>query len=81
MGKTSIRELKHATSAVLEKVKRGETLQITRRNQVVAVLGPPPSTSGAVNRPDFAARLRELWGDRRLPTTATELLTEERGDR
>ena len=74
MSRTSIRELKHATSALLERVKRGETLQITRRNQVVAVLGPPPAALCAVNRPDFAARLREVWGDRPLPTTATELL-------
>jgi len=36
----NISELKHSTTALLEWVEQGETVQITRRNKVVAVLSP-----------------------------------------
>lgn len=82
MRSASIRELKHATSEVLEKVRLGESLEITRHNKVVAVLIPPSNkTSEQIARPDFSRRLAEQWGDRVLTQTATDLIREERGDR
>lgn len=82
MKSASIRELKHATSEVLEKVRLGESLEITRHNEVVAVLSPPSRKgAGRIARPDFAQRLKDQWGDRLLQQTATEVLREERGER
>lgn len=82
MKTTNIRELKHATSMVLGWVEQGETVEITRRNQIVAVLSPPvPKKKKKVARPDFAARLKEMWGDKILPTTGTEIVSEGRGER
>jgi antitoxin (DNA-binding transcriptional repressor) of toxin-antitoxin stability system len=82
MKTTNIRELKHATSTVLGWVEQGETVQITRRNKVVAMLTPPATeVSGRLVRPDYAARLQRIFGDRILPTTATELMDYDRGDR
>lgn len=83
MSKASIRELKHSTSEVLSRVAAGEVIEVTRRNQVVAVLSPPQAGGriGGIRRPDFAARLRGIWGDRTFDLTATDLLSRDRGDR
>ena len=43
MKPTNIRELKHATSTVLEWVEQGESVEITRRNKGVGIIIPPPS--------------------------------------
>lgn len=80
MLKTTVRELKHATSAVLARAEAGEELILTRRGKAIARLGPV-RRAGKVNRPDFAARLREIYGDQVLATSATELMAEARGDR
>ena len=80
--KTNIRELKHATSTVLGWVEQGESVEITRRNKVVAVISPPPpESSQKIVRPDYEARLTAIFGDKILPTTANELMDYDRGDR
>lgn len=79
MEKATIRELKHETAAVLRRVAAGETIQVCRRNEPVAVLSPAGRGTPVV-RPDFAARLRAIYGDVTLPTTATEVISESRGD-
>lgn len=82
MKTTNIRELKHATSTVLGWVADGETVEITRHNKVVALLSPPKRAKRkAVQRPDFAARLKEMWGDRMLPATGTQLMEDDRSER
>lgn len=79
MKRTTIRELKHATSAVLQRVTAGETIEVCRRNQPVAVLSPPARRT-RISRPDFAARLREIYGTKMLRTTGSDLISESRGD-
>lgn len=79
MKRTTIRELKHETAAVLRRVAAGETIEVCRRNEPVALLSPVGRQS-KIARPDFAARLRQIYGAALLPTTATELLSESRED-
>lgn len=82
MKTTNIRELKHATSTVLGWVAEGETVEITRHNKVVAVLSPPtPRRKQRVRRPDFQARLKEVFGDYGMPTPGTEIVSYGRGER
>jgi prevent-host-death family protein len=83
MKTTNIRELKHATSTVLAWVEQGESVEITRRNKVVAIISPPPPPDSPkkIVRPDYEARLTAIFGDRVLPTTANELMDYDRGDR
>jgi len=84
MRTTNIRELKHATSTVLEWVKQGETVEITRYNKVVAVLSPPPPDKASgrkIIHRDFEKDLQDIFGDRILATTGTELMDYDRGDR
>ena len=79
---TNIRELRHSTSAVLEWVEQGETVQITRRNKVVAILSPPQAEKPkrAIRR-NFEKDLQEIFGDRIMPTTGTEIVSYGRGER
>ena len=82
MKTTNIRELKHATSTVLQWVEQGESVEITRRNKVVAVISPPPPAHPKkIVLPNYEARLTAIFGDRILPTTANELMDYDRGDR
>jgi len=81
MKSVNIRSLKHETSALMERVALGESVEIRRRNKPIAVLKPAESSRTSSNRPDFRKRLQVIYGDRVLPETATELLSDERGDR
>jgi prevent-host-death family protein len=44
------RELRNNSSAVLRDVQAGETIAVTNKGEVVAVLVPPPRRSGALQR-------------------------------
>jgi antitoxin (DNA-binding transcriptional repressor) of toxin-antitoxin stability system len=79
MKRATIRELKHATSAVLRRVTAGETIEVCRRDEPVAILSPPARKT-RISRPDFATRLREIYGTKILRTTASDLISESRGD-
>lgn len=79
MKQTNIRELKHETSKVLAAVESGTTLEICRRGKPVAILSPP-NKKEIPAKPDFAARLKEIYGECILPTTATHLINETRGE-
>ena len=78
MKKATIRELKHETTAVLRRVAAGETIEVCRHGKPVAVLSPV-GTRDVVSLPDFAARLRAIYGDVTLPVTATDMISEARG--
>lgn len=80
MKSTTIRELKHETSKVLSMVEAGESVEVRRRNKLVAVLSPPVGKPAGA-RPDFAARLREIYGEKVLEVSGTELINELRGER
>lgn len=80
MKRTSIRELKHETRKVLAMVESGETIEVRRRNQPVAILSPA-GHDGPVERPDFAARLKGIYGDTVLESTGTDLVHDARGER
>jgi antitoxin (DNA-binding transcriptional repressor) of toxin-antitoxin stability system len=80
MRTTTIRELKHATSTVLSWVAAGESVEVRRRSQPVAML-MPLKRKASIARPDFVARMGAIYGAVRLPTTATDLVAEARGER
>ncbi len=80
MKQTTIRELKHETSKVLAVVEAGEMMEVRRRNHLVAILSPP-SRSKAVVKPDFAVRMKEIYGERVMEITGTDLVSEARGGR
>ena len=79
MKTASIRELKHNTRHVLTWVSGGETVEVLRRNQLVAILSPPPSAQAAPI-PNYVRRLRAIYGDERLKHTGTTVVAEARGE-
>ena len=82
MKTTNIRELKHDTATVLQWVQQGHAVEITRHHRVVAILTPPPvSETGKIQRPDFAARMKETWGNKQFSSSWTDLISDERGER
>ena len=45
MGSVGVRELRQRASALLRRVERGETIEVTDRGRPVAVLSPAPEGS------------------------------------
>ncbi|MGH7946477.1 MAG: type II toxin-antitoxin system Phd/YefM family antitoxin [Opitutaceae bacterium] len=79
MKTTTIRELKHDTTTVLSWVAGGETVELQRRGEPVALLSPP-RRKAQVARPDFAARLQAIYGRQMLATSGTDLVSAARGE-
>ena len=79
MRTATVREAQHNLPKILRSVSRGEVVEITRRNRVVARLVPAaPQPAGGL--PDFVARARAIWGrSRRNPTS--EIVIEARAER
>jgi len=84
-----VRELRQNLSRYLERIKRGERLEVTEHGRAVAVLAPLSPAEGAMARLVAAGRVippvQDL--DRLLPpegptsTTLSRALAEERADR
>lgn len=47
MDTIGVRELQQRASAVLRRVERGDTVGVTDRGRLIAVLGPPSMATGA----------------------------------
>jgi len=80
MKTATIRELKHETTRVLGWAEAGEVVEVRRRGKLAVVINAPPRGRKQA-KPDFAARLKAIYGDAQSQTTATELISEARGKR
>jgi len=79
MKTATIRQVRHDFSTVLNWVEEGERVNVTKRGKVVATISPPASDKrGPKKRPDFAARLKRIYGDKILPG---DVVVEERNSR
>lgn len=90
MERIGVRELRQNASRYLERVEAGETLEVTRRGEVVAVLGPPHPATRARDRLRAEGRLIPATLPFALPEpvvpapgspTNQELLDESREER
>jgi len=85
MGKTStisIRELQRNLKQVMQRVERGQVIEVTRRRRAVARLSPLADKDGpASSWPDFNARARTVFGNRVIAPAGSELVIGDRGDR
>lgn len=77
MRKASVRDLRYRFSEVERLLEQGENIEITKRKRVIAHLLPVAS-GGPRKRPDFLARLRAIYGAKKLKVSGAELLARER---
>jgi antitoxin (DNA-binding transcriptional repressor) of toxin-antitoxin stability system len=77
MKRVSVRDLRYRFCEVERLLHEGEEIEITKRKRVVARLSPIAPESPP-QRPDFLARLRRIYGDKRLQVTSAKLLERER---
>lgn len=89
MERIGVRELRQHASRYLDLVKAGETVEVTERGELVALLTPPSPAATARERLIAQGRLIPAQGPRVLPTrvlpipgrpTASEALAEDRAD-
>jgi antitoxin (DNA-binding transcriptional repressor) of toxin-antitoxin stability system len=80
MRTATLRELRHDFGSVFAWVEQGEAVGISKRGKIIALLCPPPAPKRARcrKRPDFAARLKRIYGDLVLPG---DVVVEERESR
>jgi prevent-host-death family protein len=81
MNTVNIRSLKHETAKILERIRKGESVEITRHGSPVARMTPLPKKESPSKNINFRDRLRSVYGDVKLDTSATQLIADERGDR
>ncbi len=85
MERIGIRELRQNASEWLRRAQAGERIEVTKRGQVVAVLGPP-SSGGVLTGLRKAGRLKPVTVIGALPEPvktrrpASEALAELRSD-
>jgi len=78
MKKASVRDLRYDFPKIERALRAGEEIQITKRNRVIARLVPE---TPAPELPDFAARVKEIFGDRIIEPSGAELISEDREGR
>lgn len=78
MKTATIRKVRHDFSTVLSWVAAGEEVTVLNRTRPVARICPPrvPATPAGFKMPDFAARAKAIFGDKR--TRLTNIVLEER---
>ena len=77
MKRASVRDLRYNFPAVERMLRQGETIEITKRKRVIGTLTPvAPATKPVL--PDFMARLRSIYGNRKLKPSNAVLIARER---
>jgi len=82
MKTDSVRDLRYDFPKVEELLKSGEEIQITKRRQPIARLTPEPAPDLATRPPlpDFLGQMREIFGDRVLPISGAQIISEDRDE-
>jgi antitoxin (DNA-binding transcriptional repressor) of toxin-antitoxin stability system len=77
MKKATVRDLRYRFSAVEDLLRDGEEIHITKRKRVVARLLPPEPVAPPAF-PDFFARMKKMFGKKRMKVSGAEQLAAER---
>jgi antitoxin (DNA-binding transcriptional repressor) of toxin-antitoxin stability system len=76
MPSVNMRELRD-TRRLKSWLRAGRTVELRDRDRLIARIVPAREDQTAAKWPDFAARAKEIFGDRILP--ASDIVIEERG--
>jgi antitoxin (DNA-binding transcriptional repressor) of toxin-antitoxin stability system len=77
MKRATVRDLRYDFPKVEKMLAEGESIEITKRNQVIGTLSPANSPK-RVEFPDFMARLKRIYGDKVLKVTGAEVVRWDR---
>jgi len=77
MIKATVRDLRYHFREVENLLNDGEEIYITKRKRVIARL-LPPKVAVPSQRPDFLARLKQIYDGRRTKVSGAELISRER---
>jgi antitoxin (DNA-binding transcriptional repressor) of toxin-antitoxin stability system len=77
MPSVNLRQLRD-TRQLLNWLEAGEVVELRKRNRVVARIVPETPKAQPVEWPDFAARLKQHFGDRVLTPVADLIADRER---
>jgi antitoxin (DNA-binding transcriptional repressor) of toxin-antitoxin stability system len=80
MKTASVRDLRYRFSVVEDLLRAGEEIQITKRKRVIGRLLPPEPTQPP-QLPDFMARMKKTFGNKRMKISNARLLAEDRAER
>jgi antitoxin (DNA-binding transcriptional repressor) of toxin-antitoxin stability system len=80
MKTTTVREVQHNLNKILQWVEDGEAVAITRHKRTVANL-VPSSPKRRTEWPDFAKRIKSIWGKAPRGKPASKLIIDERTER
>jgi antitoxin (DNA-binding transcriptional repressor) of toxin-antitoxin stability system len=76
MKSVTVREVRQQFSRKVEApLRRGETLVLRKRDEVLGRIVPEPSK---IRFPDFAARQKKIFGNRTFQLNVAEILRKER---
>jgi prevent-host-death family protein len=79
MRTATVREVRHKFGDVIASVEAGDSVAISKRGQIIAVISPPPiAKKNAKKAPDFAARMKRRFGVRKF---SSNVIVEERESR
>ncbi len=78
MKKATVRDLRYRFREVEDLLREGEEIEITKRKRVIARLLPSRPLVPS-QRPDFMARLQQIYGDKRMKVSGATLVARERG--
>jgi antitoxin (DNA-binding transcriptional repressor) of toxin-antitoxin stability system len=79
MKTMSVRDLRYRFPQVEAYLRDGEPIAITKRKRIIARL--VPERPAATEAPDFAARLKAIYGSRIAKVSGAELVSLQRGER
>lgn len=80
MESVSVRELQKNMKAILARVENGETIEVTRRREVVGRLSPVRQRRRRPAAwPDLDARARKVFGDRVVEPSPSAEVADDRG--
>ena len=81
MKTITVREVQHRLSAVLDSVRHGQSILVTKRGKPVAKIIPAEPVRGKIVWPDFEARLTALFPKGVPPgKPLSDIVSEGRGD-
>jgi len=77
MKKASVRDLRYDFKKIERMLHKGEEIEITKRQRVIARLVPERS-SHTPQMPDFLGRLQAIYGEKVLDVSGAELIAKDR---